>query len=77
MSKTPPNETLGDQPKSVGRYQISEPLGRGAMGTVYRALDTVLHREVAVKIMASALRPLARGSSAKRVSWPASITQTS
>lgn len=32
-----------------GRYLLGSELGRGAMGIVYRALDRVLHREVALK----------------------------
>jgi serine/threonine protein kinase len=34
---------------SFGRYQIVRLLGRGAMGAVYLAYDTQLHRHVAVK----------------------------
>jgi eukaryotic-like serine/threonine-protein kinase len=33
----------------AGRYLLQHPLGRGAMGTVWRAWDSVLAREVAVK----------------------------
>ncbi|MGL4554165.1 MAG: serine/threonine-protein kinase [Gemmataceae bacterium] len=37
-------------PGAVGRYHPREEIGRGAFGTVYRAYDTVLEREVALKL---------------------------
>jgi hypothetical protein len=33
----------------AGRYLLQQPIGRGAMGTVWRARDAVLARDVAVK----------------------------
>jgi serine/threonine-protein kinase len=36
---------------SLGRYQISSELGRGAMGIVYEAEDPAIHRKVALKVV--------------------------
>ena len=35
----------------VGPYEIVAPIGAGAMGEVYRARDTNLHRDVALKVL--------------------------
>ncbi|MGH7803993.1 MAG: serine/threonine-protein kinase, partial [Candidatus Binatia bacterium] len=36
-------------PAQLGRYELGDVIGRGAMGTVYRAYDSVLDRLLAVK----------------------------
>jgi serine/threonine-protein kinase len=37
--------------QNVGKYKILDRIGRGGMGTVYRAIDETLHRDVAIKVL--------------------------
>ena len=40
---------MPEHPKQIGKYAITRPLGRGAMGMVYEGFDPVIERKVAIK----------------------------
>ena len=46
--ETAPLRTL---PRTIGRYEITGRLGKGAMGVVYSARDNMMERTVAIKVM--------------------------
>ncbi|HKD99391.1 MAG TPA: FHA domain-containing serine/threonine-protein kinase, partial [Planctomycetota bacterium] len=48
----PADDAIG---REIGGYRIERLLGRGGMGSVYRAIQTSLHRPVALKILAAEL----------------------
>ena len=45
----------------LGPYEILEPLGAGGMGEVYRARDTKLNRDAAIKVLPAAFAEDADG----------------
>ena len=66
--------------RRLGVYEVRGPLGAGGMGEVYRARDTKLERDVAIKILPDALTGSAigsRGSNVRRACSPRSTIPTS
>ena len=64
----------------LGVYEVTAQIGEGGMGQVYRAHDTKLNRDVALKILPDAFASdliAWRGSPAKRRRSRHSITRTS
>jgi len=48
-------KTMPPLPFRLGKYEVREEIGKGAMGVVYKAYDPRLDREVAVKVMSGAI----------------------
>jgi serine/threonine-protein kinase len=71
-------------PRTLGRYEILSPLGEGGMGSVYKALDPMIGRTVAVKTLTAGLgeeelaefkgRFFREARSAGRISHPNVVT---
>jgi serine/threonine-protein kinase len=52
---------------TLGRYEVQQVIARGGMGTVLKALDPILHRVVAIKVLNHATSATAR----QRFLWEA------
>ncbi len=70
------------QPERIGKYRVVESIGRGGMGSVYKAHDPFLDRMVAIKVMTEGAevgteaheRFLREAQSAARLNHPNIIT---
>ncbi len=54
----------------LGPYEIVAPIGAGGMGEVYRAKDTKLNRDVALKILPEAFTTDADRMARFKREWP-------
>src|SRR5262249_38149978 len=59
-------------PSPAGRYALGAEIARGGMGVIYRVADTVLRREVAVKVLQERFAP--DSNTARRFADEARIT---
>lgn len=77
-TRIPPESRVGTR---IGRYKIVEFLGQGGMGTVFRAWDPMIQRDVAIKLLPEELsrsetavqRFLVEARSAGRLNHPNAV----
>ncbi len=54
----------------LGSYEVTAKIGQGGMGEVYRARDTKLGRDVALKVLPDVF------TEDREVPWPTTLTKS-
>ena len=74
-----PPRRQAEPAESWGRYRLTEKVGEGSFGSVYRALDPDLQREIAIKILHNRVADtqLKERLPARGAPWPGCATPMS
>src|SRR5260370_448097 len=57
LARTQRREPMSLEGQQLGRYRFQRLLGSGGMGEVYLATDTIINRQVAVKVIRAEVTP--------------------
>jgi serine/threonine protein kinase len=67
---------MSDLPSKIGNYEVQAEVGRGSLGTIYRAIDPKNQREVAIKTINTDLSSQHRQAMIESMRKGAKLSQT-